>query len=243
MKIGVAQTRPVIGDIQANIINHGKIIDVAVLNGADAIFFPELSLTGYEPKLAKDFATDQDDIRFEEFQKISDTKNITIGVGIPTKATPGILISMIIFQTHSPRQTYSKQYLHPDEFPFFVKGHQQLFLNVSNKKISPAICYELSVPEHADHAFENGADIYLASVAKTLSGAGKAIETLNGIAKRYSMITLMSNCVGLCDGSECSGQTSIWNDQGVLAGQLDNTCEGILIIDTETQEVIKRRIE
>ena len=68
MKIGVAQIRPVKGEIQSNIFNHGKIIDVAVLNEADAIFFPELSLTGYEPKLAKELATGQDDIRFKEFQ-------------------------------------------------------------------------------------------------------------------------------------------------------------------------------
>jgi len=243
MKIGVAQTRPVKGDIQSNIFNHGKIINVAVLKGADAIFFPELSLTGYEPKLAKELATDQGDTRFEVFQKISDAKNITIGVGMPTKANPGILISMIIFQPHCPRQTYSKQHLHPDEFPYFVNGHQQLFLNGCNRKISPAICYELSVPEHADHASENGAEIYLASVAKTMIGTKNAIETLSGIAKKHSMITLMSNCIGLCDSFECAGQTSIWNPEGVLAGQLDDTCEGILIIDTETREVIKKQIE
>lgn len=243
MKIGVAQIRPVKGEIQSNIFNHGKIIDVAVLNEADAIFFPELSLTGYEPKLAKELATGQDDIRFKEFQKISDSKNITIGVGMPTKADPGILISMIIFQPHCPRQTYSKQYLHPDEFPYFVSGHQQLFLNVCNRKISPAICYELSVPEHAVQASENGAEIYLASVAKTLTGTKNAIETLSGIARKHSMITLMSNCIGLCDSFECAGQTSIWNADGVLAGQLDNTCEGILVIDTETQEVITQKIE
>ena len=243
MKIGVAQTRPVEGDIQTNIFNHLKIIDLAILNGADSIFFPELSLTGYEPKLAKTFATDQDDPIFKQFQTISDTKNITIGVGIPTKARSGILISMIIFQQHSPKLTYSKQYLHPDELPYFVNGHQQLFLNVHNRKISPAICYELTVPGHAENASENGAEIYLASVAKTLSGAENAITNLSGIAKKYSMITLMSNCVGLCDGSQCSGRSSIWNNRGVLAGQLDSICEGILIIDTETQELIKNRLE
>jgi predicted amidohydrolase len=243
MKIGVAQTRPVTGDIKSNILHHVKIIDVAVQNSADAIFFPELSLTGYEPKLAKEFATDQDDKRLEILQKISDSKNITVGVGMPTKANTGILISMIIFQPDGPRQTYSKQYLHPDEFPFFVNGHQQLFLKVCNRKISPAICYELSVPEHADHASEHGAEIYLASVAKTLTGTNNAIATLSAIARKYSMITLMSNCIGLCDSFECAGQTSIWNANGVLAGQLDSTCEGILVIDTETQAVIKQKIE
>src|SRR4051794_17238166 len=112
MKICVAQTKPVKGDIQSNIDSHKRLIDVAISNGADTIIFPELSLTGYEPKLSKELATDQDDSRFDDFQKISDTKHITIGVGMPTKSNSDILISMIIFQPYAPRQTYSKQYLH-----------------------------------------------------------------------------------------------------------------------------------
>ncbi len=47
MKICVAQTRPVKGDIQTNIDNHKRLIDLAISNGADTIIFPELSITGY----------------------------------------------------------------------------------------------------------------------------------------------------------------------------------------------------
>jgi hypothetical protein len=53
----------------------------------------------------------------------------------------------------------------------------------------------------------------------------------------------MANCIGECDGFECAGLTSIWNNEGLLAGQLDDTCEGILVIDTETQELIKKQLE
>lgn len=69
MKICVAQTRPVKGDIQSNIDDHKKLIEIAVSNGADTVIFPELSLTGYEPKLSRELATNQDDNRFDDFQK------------------------------------------------------------------------------------------------------------------------------------------------------------------------------
>ena len=46
MKICVAQTRPVKGDIKANIEHHKKLIDLAISNGGDTIIFPELSITG-----------------------------------------------------------------------------------------------------------------------------------------------------------------------------------------------------
>jgi predicted amidohydrolase len=242
MRICVAQTRPVKGDIQSNIDDHKKLIDLAISNGADIIIFPELSLTGYEPKLSKELATNRDDSRFDDFQKIADTKQIAIGVGVPTKDSPGICISMVIFQPHKARQTYSKKYLHPDEEEFFMSGQSLTGLKVNKANIALAICYELSVPEHAENAFKSGAEIYIASVAKFVNGIDKAIDSLSEIANRYSMTVLMSNCVGQSDGYECAGKTSIWNNKGLLVGQLNDKTEGILIIDTDTQELIEKTI-
>ena len=240
MRICVAQTRPAKGDIQTNIKNHKKLIDLAVYNKTDIIIFPELSITGYEPELAKELATDINDERFDELQKISNDKHITIGVGMPVKKDMGILISMIIFQTGKPRQVYYKQHLHEDEFPYFIGGEKKEPL--AEDKIALAICYELSVPEHAENAYKTGAEIYLVSVAKSVSGIEKAVETLSGIVNKYSMTVLLSNCVGHCDNFDCGGKTSIWDDKGILKGQLDDRNEGILIIDTDTQEIIEKLI-
>ncbi len=239
MRISIAQTRPIKGDMVANIETHKKFTNLAVSYKADAIFFPELSITGYEPKLAKQLATNQDDNRFDDFQKISDIKNITIGIGVPTVGETGILISMIIFQPNTERQTYSKQQLHSDEFPYFVNGQQQIILTVKNKQIAPAICYESLQPEHSENAFKGGAEIYIASVAKSANGVGKAFDHFPKIAKQYSMPVLMSNCLGLCDDFESTGNSAIWNKDGLLSGQLNETDEGILIFDTETELLIK----
>lgn len=122
MKICVAQIKPISGAIDKNIAEHTKWINCAAQNGADAVFFPELSLTGYEPELARELATTQDDERLDSFQEISDTMKITIGVGLPTTGADGIWISMVIFQPGRARQTYSKQYLHSDELAYFVEG-------------------------------------------------------------------------------------------------------------------------
>jgi predicted amidohydrolase len=235
MKICVAQTRPVRGDIQTNIRSHKRLIELAVSKGAEMIFFPELSLTGYEPRLAEQLATSPDDSRFDEFQITSNEKRIVIGVGMPVRSAAGILISMIIFQPHRPRQTYSKQYLHIDEYPYFFSGYQQGLL--SGYKIALAICYELSIPDHSADAAKNGAEIYLVSVAKSAAGIEKAAESLAGIAQKYGMTVLLSNCVGHCDDFDCGGKTAIWNNEGILAGQLNDKDEGILMIDTVTQEL------
>lgn len=238
MRICAAQTRPITGDVPANIERHKTLIDLAVSQRADAIIFPELSLTGYEPKLANGLAINPDDKRLDDFQRISDTSQITIGVGIPTSSDAGIRISMVILQPYEARRMYSKGYLHADEDPYFVRGQDSPDLKVNETRIALAICYEISVPQHLETALKSGPEIYFASVAKFVKGAGKAMETLSEIAKTHSVIAMMANSVGPSDGNECAGKTSIWNRKGELAGQLNDANEGILIFDTETQEVI-----
>jgi predicted amidohydrolase len=242
MKISIAQTRPIKGDISANIDKHINFIELASSLKATSIFFPELSLTGYEPELAKYLATTQDDNRLDGFQKISDTNKMTIGLGIPTKTETGIKISMVFFQPDKLRITYSKQQLHSDEFPYFINGDRQVILTLDNKKVAPAICYESLQPNHSDNVNKLGAEIYLASVAKSQNGINKALTHYPEVAKKYSMPVLMSNCVGYCDNFLSVGYSSVWTEKGQLAGQLDDQNEGIIVFDTETEEVIKQTI-
>ena len=241
MKICVAQTRAVKGNVGANIANHKNFVGLAVSHGAGMIVFPELSITGYEPTLAKALATNKEDDNFQELQDLSDSKDIIIAAGMPIETDQGISIGMIIFQPHQPRQTHFKQHLHPDEEPYFTKGAYQPVLMA--KHIALAICYEISVPAHAEQAYKNGTEIYIASVAKTATGVEKAIETLSEAAKKYSMTVLMSNFVGINDGSECTGQSSVWNNRGKLMEQLNAKDEGLIIFDSETHEIIKEQKE
>ncbi len=243
MKIAVAQIRSIKGDVSANIETHKKMIDLAISYKADAIFFPELSLTGYEPELSKKLATNSDDAKLDDFQDISNKYNVTIGLGTPTGTNLGICISMIIFQPGKTRQTYSKQQLHADEFPYFISGAQQLILTIENKKIAPAICYESLQADHSDNANQLGAEIYVACVAKSQKGIDKALTHFPVVAKKFSIPVLMSNCVGYCDNFQSVGKSSVWTKQGNLAGQLDDKLEGLLIFDTETEEVIEQTIK
>ena len=241
MKICVAQTRAVTGEVNKNIDNHKKFVDLAVFYGAGAIIFPELSLTGYEPTLANELATNKDDERFQELQDLSDSKKMIIAAGMPIKTDGGVMIGMIIFQSYQSRQTYFKQHIHPDEEPYFINGLYQSVL--SEHKIATAICYEISVPGHAEQACKNGAKIYIASVAKTAGGMEKAFGTLAVTAEKYSMVVLVSNCVGECEGKEAGGRSAIWNDKGILLEQLNDKDEGIIIFDTNTMEIIKEQKE
>ncbi len=234
MKICVAQTKPVTGDIEQNILHHKEFINRATALGADSIIFPELSLTGYEPTLAKALAVDLYDNRLDDFQAMSNAQKITIGVGIPVRTENGITISMIIFQPHRERLVYSKKYIHADEEELFIPGQNFPTLAVANQTLAIAICYELSVEAHAEEAFTNGATVYIASVAKFTNGVDKATQRLSEIAGTKNAWVLMSNAIGAADGGMCAGKTTAWNANGTPIAQLNDSQEGILILDTDT---------
>lgn len=238
MRICIAQTKSLKGDIQANIHNHLKIINRAIKLNADLIIFPELSITNYEPELANDLATDLEDPIFNPFQHLSDEHQITIGIGMPIKTVEGINISMLIFQASKKRTIYSKRLLHADELPYFISSDKQLFLEIEGHTIALGICYETLQREHFIEAKENNADIYIASVSKPERGTEKAYLHFPSIAKEFQTPILMSNAIGYSDNFLSNGLSSVWNKNGELIGQLDKENQGLLIYDTETGLVI-----
>lgn len=231
MKICIAQTQPVAGNIEANIADHLNWVSQAVNQNADFIIFSELSLTGYEPDLAKDLAIDLSDTRLDAFQEISDAEDIIICVGAPTQVNNGTCISLVIFQPSKERSVYSKQHLHEDEDPYFIPGPTTDGIIEAEKKIALAICYELTIPEHCETANQNGAEVYIASVAKTVNGVARNNPRLSAIAKQYHIPVLMCNCVGEFDRNIGGGQSGAWNAEGELIEILDKSHAGILVHD------------
>ena len=245
MKICIAQTHSLKGKVQKNIQNHLRIIERAIELDSDLIVFSELSIIGYEPELAKEHSANIENSIFNPFQELADNNEIAIGVGMPTNTKDGINISMLIFQPKAERMVYSKQMLHRDELPYFAPGTTQVFLNVKEKKIAIGICYETLQREHFSNAYQNGADLYIASVAKPKAGIEKAFTHFPKIAHEFNTPILMSNCVGYCDNFLSVGQSAVWDKNGKLVEQLDNENEGMLIYDTNSEktQVYQLKIE
>jgi predicted amidohydrolase len=236
VKLCAAQSSADTGNLERNVRKHEVLIDVAVSRQANLIFFPELSLTGYEPRLARTLATAADDVRLDVFQQFADTRDTIIGVGLPTRSVGGVLITMVLFRPRAERLSYSKQQLHADEATFFVQGDVQLIFSAGGHTFAPAICYESLQPNHAAGAARAGAEVYLASVAKPQRTVAKAYDHYARMAKRHSMAVLMANSVGPCDDFVSAGQSAAWDRSGELVASMNTESEGLVLFDTTTQQ-------
>ncbi len=238
MIVCLAQTKPTKGNIGKNMAQHLELVNLAAKEKADLVIFPELSVTGYEPHLARSLAIFPEDPVLDVFQKEGNRHQLTVGVGMPVRCNQSICIGMILFSPDEERMLYTKKYLHEDELPFFESGNVSPGLvGNADHRIALAICYEISVAPHAVSAYTAGANIYLSSVAKTSDGVRKAHQRLQAIAKEYGMITLMCNSVGFQDNFTAAGQTAIWNKDGKLLGQLSETETGLLLWNSTDNNV------
>jgi predicted amidohydrolase len=236
MRVAVVQTQPVACAIDANVKAHETWVKRAAAHGADMVFFPELSLTGYEPKHAERLVLRADETRLDVFQMLSHALRITIGVGAPTASFDGVRISMIVFRPDAARVVYSKQHLHADELPYFVAGDGQVTLAGGGEIVVPAICYESLLDTHCAQAVALGATVYVASVAKSAQGVAKAEAHYPVIARRHSLPVLMANCVGACADFEAVGGSAVWSSGGEVLARLGATGEGALLFDSTTNE-------
>jgi predicted amidohydrolase len=231
MRVCAAQLRPVPGDVPTNAAKHLELIALAAAHRVDLVFFPELSLTGYEPRLAGSLAIPVSDDLLGVFQECSDSSNLFIGVGMPIAAGVGVRIGMIWFAPGMPRRMYAKQQLHVDEIPDFVPGEEQLVLECGGRKLAPAICYESLQMAHADSAAALAAAFYLASVAKPAGNVAKAMGHYPAVARRHQMHVIMANCVGPSQDFVSVGQSAAWNARGELLAQMDAVSEGVVVLD------------
>lgn len=236
MKIAIVQFKPIKGDIERNKEIHIFHIKKAIEHDARLVVFPELSLTGYEPGLASQLATNAYDNRLDYFQKISNENHVSIGIGLPTRNGGDLNISMIIFQPDKERTTYSKQFLYPTEVSIFTAGNNPLVLKIDNEIIAPAICFELSNKEHNEFAARNLATVYMASVLNSVEGVDSDLEKLGLIAAKYRMVTFMVNYIGESGGYQCAGKSTVWNEKGEIIQQLGDKEEGMIIYDTVSRK-------
>jgi predicted amidohydrolase len=70
----------------------------------------------------------------------------------------------------------------------------------------------------------------------------KAYQHYPEIARHFSMPIVMANSIGYCDNFESVGGSAAWSKEGLLLGKLNGQQEGILLVDTLTNAVIKKII-
>ena len=244
MILVAAQTKPTRGDIEANLADHYRLIELALQNGAQLIAFPEMSITGYERENAQKLAFKKDDSRLNHLQQLASENNIIIIAGAPILIENQLFIGEFIISPNDSVSIYTKQFLHEGEDEFFQSSFDNNpMITIEDQNISFAICADIDNPKHPENAEKNNVDIYIASIFFSPNGIPNAYRDLKHYAEKHKMNVLMSNFSGESWGSPSAGQSAFWNNKGELIGQMNDSDSGLLLVEKQndnwTSKVLK----
>ncbi len=165
LKICLAQINLLVGDIAGNAQRVLECSEKAVDEGADAIVFPELTLTGYPPEDLL-FRTSLDTRINEAIALIQQARlPISIVMGYP-KRIDGQLYNMAgVFFDGTCQYEYAKQHLPNyqvfDEKRYFTEGQSSSVVEIKGIPCAISICEDIWQPQVMTSAKANGAKCML----------------------------------------------------------------------------------
>lgn len=232
MIIASAQIKVLDGDIDRNLQEHYRMIELASEHKVELIVFPEMSITAYVRDRADELAFEANDSRLDELQKLAREKKMIVVAGAPIRMNGNLYIGSFVLSPDRPMAIYTKQFLHPGEDVYFSSSFDydpQIQLN--GEQISLAICADIDHPEHAEKAASGGSSFYMPSIFFSENGIAEAHRLLSRYARENSMQVLMSNFCGECWNTRSGGGSAFWNSKGQLIGSLNHTDPGLLIVE------------
>lgn len=255
-RIALAQITSVLGDVERNAHIHEELARKAKSEGADAIVFPELSLTGYTLRdINYEVALDpRTDPRLAPLRELS--KDITIICGGVERAhSGGVYNSAFLFEGGQCKFTHHKVY--PPTYGIFEE--ERYFLQGSSVKVFDSevlgrigllVCEDLWHPSLPYLLAHQGAQCIIAIAAsptRLATGEASASEiptnyTINRehhstYARLHSLYVTFVNRVGVEDGVNFWGGSEVITPDGSVAAHAKFFDEDLLYVDLDPEKI------
>ena len=232
MILAAAQTKPLRGNINENLLDHYQLIELAADHGANLIVFPELSITGYERETAETLSFSNDDARLEGLKKLAVERNIIIIAGAPVKINAVLYIGEFLIRPDYTVSIYTKQFLYTGEDEYFTSSFDyNPIIELNEEKMSLAICADIMNRQHPENARKTGSTVYISSIFFSPEGIIGGHKLLKIYARKHGMNMLMSNYCGEVWGCPAGGRSAFWNKEGNLVAEMNGTDSGLLLVE------------
>jgi len=114
--IAAAQSTSIAGEIASNVVHHLRFGTIAAEHGAQLLVFPELSLTGYEPGVARLNAVCPEALVLDSLRCLAEGAHMTVVAGAPMlNDRDELYIAALAIRPDGSTLIYTKEYLHPGE--------------------------------------------------------------------------------------------------------------------------------
>ena len=254
IRLAMAQTNPIVGDISGNLAQTIKTIDLAQANGANLVLFGEMNLAGYpiEDLAARASFVEAAEKAVEALALHLSSpryKGMAVLVGHPAMASisngwsiahnaASVIIDGVVIGRYAKH--HLPNYSVFDEFRNFVPGDDLLSFNFNGLKFSTLICEDIWQKGGPVAQLKNaGTDVALIlngspfEVTKT----DTRLKLVQELAQDSSCAVAYVNLVGGQDDLVFDGNSFFINSQGSVIARAAQFSEDITYIDIDSKDV------
>ena len=259
-KIALAQISAVLGDVEKNAKRHYELATKAKAQGADAIIFPELSLTGYTLRdLNNEVALNpHTSPLLEDLRKLSKEITIICG-GVERSKNGGVSNAAFVFEDgeckHTHRKIYPPTYGIFEEERYFLAGTNAIAFESSKLgRIGILVCEDLWHPSLPYMLTYQGAQLIITIAASpTRLGIGDSAKSdipLNysvnsehhvAYARLFSVYLAFVNRIGVEDGVNFWGGSQLVAPSGEVMKRASFFDEDLLYVDIDPTAILHAR--
>jgi predicted amidohydrolase len=256
MRVGLAQVRPCLGDLDANIATHERVITEARDAGADLLVFPELALTGYFLRdLVADVAMRADDDRLRALSTLAGPTDLVLCFAEEDERgrfyiSAGYWSGGELIHVH--RKVYLPTYGFFDDGRFFARGDRVRAFDTRFGRVGVLICEDFWHLSSPYLLWQDGADVLLfcnnhpGRGMDSRTGDIASIEFVSALCRTYagSMTVPIVQCnrVGWEDGINFWGGSFVVDAGGVEIARAPAMTDHLLIADLDRAETRRRRL-
>ncbi len=256
IRVGLAQVRPHLGDLDANFATHERMIADARDAGADLCVFPELALTGYFLRdLVSDVALRADDARLRDLSRRAGGMDLV--VSFAEEDERGRFYIAAAYWSggecvHVHRKVYLPTYGFFDDGRFFGRGETVRAFDTRFGRLGVLICedfWHISTPYLL---WIDGADALIfcnnhpGRGTDSRTGDIASIEFVSALCRSYagSMTVPIVQCnrVGWEDGINFWGGSFVIDAGGAEIARAPAMDEHLLIAEIDRTETRRRRV-
>lgn len=256
IKIGQAQIKTMLGNLQANLDQHIATIEEARSHGVDLLCFPELSLTGYLIQdVYYEVATPptRDNAIFKPLYEASRLLDLVVGFVDVDARHRFYIASAYLSQgelVHVHRKCYLPTYGMFDEARYFALGDEIRAFDTRFGRIGLLICEDFWHASPPYLLWLDGADMLILSSASPgrgldssdRLGSSRWVEHVTqAYAALFTNFVLHTNRVGFEDGRNFWGGSMVYDPDGELVNKAPYFDEHLLITTIDLNQLHRTR--
>jgi NAD+ synthase (glutamine-hydrolysing) len=244
LRIVMAQINTLVGDIEGN---ADQVIAASLRARdemqADAIVFPELTLTGYPPEdlLLRPGVSTATVHGLERVKKAAD--GIDVIIGYPQKESGGLYNVASVIRDGQIRATYHKQHLPNysvfDEKRYFVAGEAKpCVVDIKGVPVGITVCEDIWMPDPVQQAAKAGAHLILNLNASPyhINKHEEREAVLYERVTESGLPVVYVNLVGGQDELVFDGGSTVVNAQGEVIQRAPVYESGLYVVDFKVDE-------